>query len=466
MTDQGWGPSTGEYPAAPANPQVMSPMFTGALDIRWDDPRINPCNTGFQIVGVNLYRSDTSQAGPYVRINRFPIGGTFYRDVTDNILVETEQVAWETAWANRGEQANAGTWKFKTLRCPLVKRSGQAIHADSPADVVVTLNGVEIPVHEVFGPTGEITLINVPTFDAATQQIRPPAVPKGPQDVVTVSYYTNRNLVKQDLDTKLWYRLTSVATCLDENGNPLTPSGFIETPLNLSPPVTSHQIETMDYIWREAVRRNNWVLEQGGERVKVMIRKVSGVPCFHGLDPRQIEYSEHPVNRCRQCYGTGWINGYEGPYDMIIAPDDADRRVAQQPNGRRLEHTWDAWTGPSPLLTMRDFIIRQTNERYAIGPVRKPSNRGNVMQQHFQIEYIDEQDIRYEVPLPDPASLNWPECRIEPPTLTGGAWKSFNQFGPYPEGEQETIPMTTEKENIPDEREQRGRTSVWSNTTY
>ena len=82
------------------------------------------------------------------------------------------------------------------------------------------------------------------------------------------------------------------------------------------------------------------------------------------------------------------------------------------------------------------------------------------------VEYIDEQDIRYSVPLPDPASLDWPQCRINPPTLQGGAWRAFSQFGTFPEGPENTIPMTTDKENIPDEREIRGRTSVWENITY
>jgi len=466
MADPGWGPSQGEYPTSPANPQVVSPLFVGALDLRWDDPRTDPCNTMFTIVGVNIYRSDTSDRGPYHRINRFPIGGTFYRDVTDNILIENETVQWETAWLNRGEQANAGVWKFRTVRCPIVKRSGQAIHADSPSDVIVMINGRVVPAHAVFGPTGEITLINTPTFDIARQQINEPTLPRSAEDTVSVTYHTNRNLVKSDLDTKLWYRFASVALCTDDEGNPVTPSGFIETPLNMCQPVTNKQIETLDWIWREAIRRNNWVLEQGGERVDVMIRKISGIPCFHGQDPRQIEINEHPVNRCPMCYGTGWVGGYEGPYSMIIAPDDAERRVQQTPNGRRLEHVWEVWTGPSPTVTQRDFIVRQTNERYSIGAVRKPSARGNLMQQHFQIGYLDEQDIRYQVPLPDPASYQWPETRINPPQMAGGAWRSFEPFGPWPEGTAETIPMETEKENIPDEREQRGRTPVWINLTY
>lgn len=466
VSTSAWGPSYAQYPAPPANPQVVSPLFAGALDVRWDDPRINPCNSCFQIVGVNIYRSDTSDRGPFHRIHSFPIGGTFYRDVTDVVLVENEIVDWNTAWANRGANANGDLWKFQTRRTPIVKRSGQAIAANSPMDVQVSIDGRIVPVDSVFGPTGEVTLINVPFWDIARQKEIPPILPRGPESTVSITYHTNRNLVQTDLDKKLWYRITSVALSIDENGNPLTPSGFIETPLNLCPAVCSHQIETMDWMWREAIRRNNWILEQGGEQVKVMIRKTSGIVCYHGHDPKSVELQQHPVNRCTRCFGTGFLGGYEGPYDLIISPDDAERRVQQGPNGRNLVHTQEVFTGPSPLLTQRDFLIRQTNERYSIGPVRKPSARGNVMQQHFSIGYLDEQDIRYLVPLPDPSSLAWPQSRVSPPTLQGGAWRTFEPFGPYPEGGADTIPMTTEKENIPDEREIRGRTVVWENTTY
>ena len=45
--------------------------------------------------------------------------------------------------------------------------------------------------------------------------------------------------------------------------------------------------------------------------------------------------------------------------------DEAERKVSQRNNGRTLEHTYEVWTGPTPFLTHRDFIVKQTGERYA-----------------------------------------------------------------------------------------------------
>lgn len=458
----GWEVGPNECPVAPINVEVVSPLFTGTLDVRWDQPAILAKNGKFDVVGVNIYRSDTSERGPYKRLNAAPVGGTFYRDFTDNAFVENEVVDWETGWLSRGVEANSARWTFRTKHYPIVKRSGQSIAANSPMDVQLVINNQIVPVEAVFGPTGEITLVNTYGYDYARDRWIEPVIPTGPETSVSISYYWNKNTVKTDLDHKIWYRVTTVAR------DPASPTGFRETPLDFAEPATFRQVERLDWIWREAIRRNNWVLEQGGERVKVFIQKTTGEACFCRRDPKTMEFSQQPYARCEQCFGTGFIGGYEGPYDMIIAPDDAERAVRQTPNGRHLEHIQDVWTGPTPLLTQRDFIVKQTGERYSVGPVRKPSTRGNIMQQHFQIGYLDEQDIRYTIPLFDTTELCWPECRGRPAVMQGGAWLTeYPPTGPYPVGnDYQQTPMQTEKENVPDEREQRGRTPVWENITY
>jgi len=458
----GWEAGPDACPVPPINPEVVSPLFAGTLDLRWDNPAILAKNGQFNVQGVNIYRSDTSERGPYFRLNVAPVGGSFYRDFTNNAFVESEVVDWENSWLSRGEEANTRRWTFRTKLFPIVKKSGQAIAASSPMDIQLVIDNQIVPVQAVFGQTGEITLVNVKGYNIATNTWFEPILPIGPESAVSITYYYNQNAVRTNLDKKIWYRVTSVAS--DEN----SPTGYRETPMEFTEPITHRAVERLDYIWREAMRRNNWVLEQGGERVKVFIKKTSGIRCACGRDPRTLAYNKQPDSRCETCFGTSFLGGYEGPYDMIIAPDDADRAVRQSVMGRHLEHTQDVWTGPSPMLTMRDFIVKQTNERYSIGPVRKPSARGNVMQQHFQVKYLDEQDIRYTIPLFDTTELCWPEVRGRPSPQQGGGWKTDSPpQGPYPVGaDYQQTPMQTEKENIPDTREQRGRTPVYENITY
>ncbi len=456
-----WVAGPGVCPVAPLNPQAVHAFLKGVVDIRWDNPAIIAKNTPFDVVGVNIYRSDTSERGPYMRLNAQPVGGTFYRDYTDNALIQDEIVEWTTAWIARGEQANSRNWVFRTQFRPVVKTGPGMVYADGVFDVLVRINGQDVPVHSVFGPTGEITLSNVRGYDYVRDAWIEPVLPTEEAEV-TVTYRYSKNFVRTNLDGKVWWRITTVAH--DDNSE----SGYRETPLEFAEPVTFRSVEPLDYIWREAIRRNNWMLEQGGERVKVFIRKTTGERCYCRRDPKTLEFSQQPDSRCLKCYGTGFIGSYEGPYDIIVAPDDADHAVRQEQQGRRVDHLQDVWTGPSPLLTQRDFVVKQTGERYSIGPVRRPTARGNIMQQHFQLRYLDEPDIRYKVPLFDTTELCWPETRGRPAVTQGGGWMEENPpTGMWPVGkEYQQTPMQTEKENIPDEREQRGRTPVYENITY
>jgi len=466
----GWEPSPGEFPFPPANVVVYSPFIAGCLDLRWDDPSTlhggpiecgGPDNSRWSIVGVNIYRSDTGERGPYYRLNSFPVGGTFYRDCTDNQLVEREIVDWNLRWIDKGDAANNRLWRFCTRFSPVVKRDGQAIPADSPVDVSVSIDGQVVPVDMVFGPTGEIDLINRPTYDPSTEKVIDPILPNedGSSEVL-VTYYRKSNFVKTDLETKakVFYRVTTVA--IDPTGT--MPSGYVETPLGYSRPVTPMNVEDLDYIWREAIKRNQWMLEQGGERVKLFIRRVTGIPCPCQWDARLFEFMEQPLSNCEDCYGTGYVGGYEGPIDMIISPDESERSVRQTPMGRKLEHQYETWTGPSPMLSQRDFIVKQNGERYSVGPVRRPTVRGHILQQHFNIGYLDECDIRYSVSVAGTTTLPWPETRYTRPEEA-----PCIEADPYPEGyDYEAAQMGTEVAKIPDGREQRGRTPVWANITY
>lgn len=459
----GWESSS--QPLPPINGQVSSPLMLGVLDVHWDDPAILAGNSAFSVVGVNVYRSDVSDRGPYHRIAAQPVGGTFYRDRTDRVYVSRELVRWDTSWVSKGNSPNDRRWVFRT-RQPCIKLSSmlmtnmKPVPADSATDVVLHIDGVQVPVDTVFGPMGEITLINQAQFDDATEKYLGPVLPTE-DSVVEVSYWASRNHVRSGLDGNIFYRLTTVVL------DPSSPSGYRETDLSYCPPITLMAVENLDYIWREAVRRNEWIRQQGGERVKVFVRRQSGVRCFCRIPPKLLEYTKQPSQRCLTCFGTGFIGGYEGPYEIIIAPDDYERRITQGPNGKVKEHSGEVWTGPTPLLTQRDFIVKTTNERYSVGPVRRPSNRGNLLQQHFTIGYLDEKDIRYQVPVDGVSALPWPETRFSLQSAPTRAVDGSLPAEPdYPVGPQLQSPMGTNKTNIPAERQQRGRTPVWEDQNY
>lgn len=458
--------SAGAVPLPPKNTQVVSPYIHGMLDLRWEDPSVLARNAAFTIVGVNIYRSEASDRGPFRRINEYPVGGLYYRDRTTYTRIERETVSWATGWSFKGDAPNDRRWVLRTKNT-IAKRYESAPHqkpnlADSPTDVQLYINGEEIPVAGVVGVSCEVTLINAGGYNVATEQLEPAVIPTE-ADTVEISYYTPQNHVKSGLEHNIWYRFTTVA--LDAS----TPSGYVESPMEWTEPRSVIEVESLDWIWREAMRRNAWILQQGGERVKLFIRKTAGIPCGCQIEDKTREFSKQPSQRCLTCFGTGFQGGYEGPYESILVPDDAERRISQAVGGRRKEHTYEVWTGPSPLLTQRDFAVKQTNERYSVGPVRRPSHRGNLMQQHFTIAYFDQGDIRYKVPIDGTTELAWPQTRGPDAVRTFTPQPVDHPLhgpAPWPVGPDAQHPEMTEKGNIPDDRERRGRTRVWENTEY
>ena len=149
------------------------------------------------------------------------------------------------------------------------------------------------------------------------------------------------------------------------------------------------------------------------------------------------------------CYGTNFKGGYEGPYDILIAPPETEKAVELADLGLHIRYDISTWTTDFPLLNERDIIVRQNNERYIVGPVNPQGSRGAIYQHHFTISHIDIDDIRYKVSITGgenqtPASTDL--CREE--------------------RKSEASPVINDKPEIPEHRIIRGKTITFENITW
>ena len=446
----GWELLRGAYPLPPTSVDAISPYQKGVIDLRWSDPSEIPENEGWMIRGVNIYRSHGSDRGPYERVNTLPIGGTFYRD---SITLVTHHDEVIDHWISFGDQTE-NPYRFQT-KFSIARIGGQGEPSFSARDVVITVDGEEIPARTVMGPTGEVSLVVGKGSNAVTLE-KEQIYEFNANQTFLVSYtsYDPSGQRRAGIDKREFYRVSTVAE------DPST-GDLRETPIEHCPPISDMHLEKIDYIWREGIRRNNWMLEQGGERVKFFTRRVTGIPCHcTAFNPKTLIYSKQPDSLCMACFGTGIKGGYDGPYDLIVAPDEAERRVSQLSQGRRKEHSYEVWIGPSPIVTQRDFIVKQNNERFNIGAVRYPSNRGNILQQHFNIAYLDSGDIRYKVPITGVPSI-WPRTNYT-------YWPQRDTYSArsdalYPVEPDSSYPMLSDRADVPNNTEVRGRTGTWEN---
>lgn len=416
-------------PNPPLNALCSSGFDKGTIDLRWTPPTELVSNTKFDILGVNVYRSFNSAYGPWTRLNAMPIGSGFYRDRTQITLALQEDVS--AKFFARGSLDVDARYAFQVEHRPLYVEAAPWSDDHTNINVSVTVNGELAFVESINAPTGEIELRKTPSFDPVNQKFTPAVLPRDSNDVVLATYKYIANEVKTALGQRIFYLLTTVGRTLDSGE-------LVETPLTRATALNNREIEKLDWIWREAIRRNRFILDQGGERVKVFIRKTVGPRC--GC---YSESNKQPSSTCEVCYGTGILGGYDGPYEITMAPPDGAASIVQGNRGRTMEHPYDTWTGPVPLLSQRDFFVKMNGDRYGIGPVSMPSNRGMQLQQFFTVAHLDESSIQYKVPVMDTTYLVAPQTR-------------YPSLGP-------STPMLTEREAIPDEREFRGSTVAFEN---
>lgn len=383
-------------PLPPNNIFVTTPYIAGILDVRWDNPLEIAENSQFSVLGVNIYKSEDSEDGPFYKINENPIQSLYYRDQTTNRLIPNEDAL---PTLQRGTNAK-GEWIVKAKHTPIVKVDTQSEFANVSEDIVVKIDegdGVlkSVPVRNVNGKTGEIFLITSPIFNPKTKKMEQPVLPKNPNSRIYISYWTNTKLLKTNLLPRYFYKITTVGK--DKEGR------ILETPLDNVMPANVTQIEKPHHIWKGIIARNRYLLEQFGERAKLFVRKENGDRC-----PNYVDTHKQAHNTCELCFGTGYLGGYEGPIDVVIAPPEAEKHIDITDAGLRLNFTFESWTGPSPLLRTRDFIVRQNGERMVVGSVTPQGPKGSVFQQHFMLNYRDSKDIIYKVPI-EGGRVNVPE---------------------------------------------------------
>ena len=413
----------------PRNVFVTHPYIKGALDIRWDNPLTYPENSQFNdIVGVHIYRSLDSTFGPFTKITDTPISIGYYRDQTieHTVTITTDASSWLSFGDNPRSE-----FVIQVPEKHIVKVGKNGLYANHFSEVSLTVNSKIVPPLRVLGATGEVYLIKSSYFDHSTGLLVSPEIPYTRDSVqLTYTYVTNQILL--NLNKRVFYKVVAVR----QNGE--------ESDLSLSEPATHLQGESLDWVWRQGKRLNGWILEQAGDRVKLLIRKWAGVKC----DCWNEKY-KRAKGDCTICFGTSWVGGYEGPFDIKIQPPEAEKDIQETEYGLRISYVYGTFAMYPPLISKWDVIVKKTGERYLVGPVNYQGQRDVIFQQHFDIGHLNSKHVIYKFPiyggeLATPASYN--ADREAPLT--------------------DASPAIPNKPEIPDNREIQGRTPTFENITY
>lgn len=271
---------------------------------------------------------------------------------------------------------------------PVVDDSGSNNSTDDSKFVTVTIDDQKAYVRKLQGLEGLIELETEKVYDDVKKQYFAPPVPNEFSKVI-VSYRIPSHITNISLMKNYFYKVS----CVTSND---------ETDLDLIKPQTL-QSEQMTYMFEEAVRRNSWLLDQGGEQVLLYIKRRAGVKCHCTYRDMKERTHKQPDQDCETCFGSGFVGGYDGPFPILIGPLTTEKRIQQTDRGLSLVYQIETWTGPTPIITQRDMIVRRNGDRCLVGPLTPVEGPGGVkVQQHFSVEVLNGTDIRYkfEVVLP------------------------------------------------------------------
>lgn len=405
-------------PYAPKSVNVTSPYLIGVIDIRWDNPAKYMENNSLEVLGVNVYRAYDAPSAAYTQLNvDGPVSVAYWRDETSKIRVDREDVL---ATLNPGSNPT-GRWYFRTAFKNIIAPNKNDVDNSQVTidDVLLEIdtgdgNGYRaVPPFKVDWEEGIVYLNTQRIYDPQLNTYLPPILPGTLTGGIRFTYTYLSNLISTDINRKIYYKVTSVAYDRDKNVE-------IETPMSEVEAVSPYDMGKIDWIWAEGIRRNHWLLEQTGERVKLFLRKWNGVRCKCYSDVYGHSQGAGTSKECHICYGSTYVGGYEGPYDILIAPPETEKAVNLLDVGLHVTYDWNTWTGPEPLLNDKDVIIRPNNDRYYVSRANYQGSRGATYQQHFNLAYIDKQDPVYRIPIDcGPIGIvppGWNAYREEMPT--------------------------------------------------
>lgn len=367
------------YAQPPPNVYVTPAYTTAGFVVYWDNPYAIASNANLNIAGCHVYRSLGSPNRGFERLTAAPVQGVSYSDLPVAVLA-TEVPLSVSRSVNSA-----------TVIVPHVPIVGTDLAPTAAKSAVsVTVDGVEAKILQVIGDTGDVVLDLRQLWNPETRSVDvPPEITEDSEILVTYSYLSNKILTLEAVvhRTPVYYKV--VPTLADGT----------ETPLDRVIEATYLNTDSLAWYWREAVRRNRWLLYQGGERVRLFLRKHMGTKCTYRTERVVEEVLQSHPKSCPRCFGTGFLGGYYGPHHILIAPPEEEHRIDFGPQGFFDGFTQTTWTSPSPIVSQRDLIVKMNGERFLVGPVAHVTCPGGILQQEFTIQRLDPSDPLYAFPL-------------------------------------------------------------------
>jgi hypothetical protein len=420
------------------NLQVLNSSYVGSHDIWWEQDTT-------ATVGYNIYRAYDFPTN-WVKLNPAPWGGNFWRDMST-----LTQVTYTVQPQDFIEHGELGRWAFRIPDIPYTTVYAQRVVVSNSCDdveVTVSVSGNPLIDGQKFRP------IKVEGFDRTIYMQMDNTLPAGGAVSDEALVNAGNVSIADYSNITLWqvtYNKLTNYVDIYTNFNrtyytvvPVGPNGECHEPgCKGSVIKNTQEVDEIDWVYAEMVRRNQYIFETTGEPAYLFFRKWRGelCGCTYG--------SEQAKHGCKVCYETGYVGGYIGPFDFLFVPPDSALQVELDEGGRKVTRDSRSYLSRTPIVQNGDFILRRNGDRMVISNVVYKMPRGILLQQDFTVSLITPGDTRYLIPYentglptiynpvvrPDPFNLRSPkdghgEPIFDPrtvPSINGGKdWENPN----------------------------------------
>jgi len=149
------------------------------------------------------------------------------------------------------------------------------------------------------------------------------------------------------------------------------------------------------FLW-EIRNREKFILEMGGEKVKLLKRKWEGTRCAACWD----DVRKTGEADCEACFGTGVENGFLSPLDIMVSFVSPNvRQITIQEHGMRKMLNLKNWMLWEPQIINKDIIVKKNGERIWVTDVTQTLFRGLILHQDFNSELIEHGNVIYKIPV-------------------------------------------------------------------
>ena len=353
--------------------------LVGSHDLWWaEDPDAKK--------GYNIYRAYDHPSN-WQKLNATPWLGHFYRDMTT--LVETTYAVQPHDFIEKGE---VGQWVVRLPDAPYATvRSGRVNISNSPDDVAVILDGKKFRPASVNGFDRTVTMLVDNTLAlggavSATALVSTADVSVADYNGIQTWQVTYNKLTNYvDIYAALnrtYYTVVPIGADGKECHKPGERRSVVKN---------TQEVDAIDWMYEEMVRRNQFLFGCTGEPALIMFRMWRGERCGCVFG------SDQPKTGCPACYETGFVGGYIGPYDFLFVPPDSAVSRELNEGGIKTTRTSRSYLTRTPIVQNGDLILRANGDIMVITDVVYKMPRGIILQQDFTVELLPPGDTRYLV---------------------------------------------------------------------